>query len=136
MKLVSLVLVVLVLGCGIAMMSSCGGKATTIEVTSEDNGKAYEAAVGTKFVVTLKANETTPVHWQLPEVTGDQVIGEVKTEYIPDAAPGGMVGVGGVRKYDFEVTTAGKAELTWKATHITNKDDVYETFKISIDATK
>ncbi|MBP6927416.1 MAG: protease inhibitor I42 family protein [Caldisericales bacterium] len=126
---------ILALVCVAILFAGCGGAAAgPTKVTEEDKGKTFEATVGQKFEVTLKANETTPVHWTDPKIEGDAIIGTVSSEYKTEENPEGMVGVGGWRIYTFEVTSAGTAKMVWESKHIAEEGPPYDTFEITINA--
>lgn len=133
MMVLSLMLV-FVVGALIACGSGNQGNSTkNLDLTSVDSGKAFDVEVGTIIKLTLSENQTTPVHWQdKPEIDGDSTISEVTSEYITDPNPDGRMGVGGKREFSFKVESQGTAKLTFKATHISDANDVYDTFEVTL----
>lgn len=133
MMVLSLMLV-LIAGALIACGSGNQGNSTKdLELTGADNGKTIDVAVGTKIKLALSENQTTPVHWQdKPEIQGDATISEVTSEYITDPNSDGKVGVGGKREFYFKVESPGTAKIVFKATHISDANDVYETFEVTL----
>lgn len=135
MKKMIILAIILVLGIGVLAACNCEKNNTpeAVAISSADNGKTIEVVIGTQITLTLAENQTTPVHWQdKPEIDGDAIISEVTSEYITDPNPDGRMGVGGKREFYFKVESQGSAKLTFKAAHVSDANDVYETFGVTL----
>lgn len=138
MKKMIILAMFFVLGIGVFAACNCDQAKTDdtskdVAITSADNGKTIEAAIGASVVITLAENQTTTVHWQdKPEQAGDATISEVTSEYITDPNPDGRMGVGGKREFHFKVESAGTVKLTFKSAHISDPNDVYDTFEVTL----
>lgn len=137
-KMKNMIIMGLVLVMVAGVLVTCGVKdqentTKSLELTTADNGKTIDVAVGTQINLTLGENQTTPVHWQdLPEIEGDATISDVTSEYITDPNPDGRMGVGGNRVFKFETKTAGTIKLAFTSTHIANKEEVYDKFEVTL----
>lgn len=121
----------------ITALSLCCGCTDSVFLTKQDSGKNIELSVGEKVTVKLAENPNTGYGWEFfTEPENQDIIGDIKEEYVQDKAENGMVGVGGVKSYSFIVQKSGEVVLKgyyfrpWE-----NKDtDSAETvnYKISV----
>lgn len=84
--------------------------APAVELDEDDDGTEVTIAVSETLTVTLASNATTGYAWEYLEVD-DGVLENTGQEYVPDEAPEGMVGVGGVEIWEFTGRTAGTTTL-------------------------
>lgn len=84
-------------GCndGVAAGVPAEGK-KMVTLTSTDNGKTEDIALGTRFAVQLRENPTTGFGWNATVSPGLEI---QSSDYQQDKAAEGMVGVGGTRTW-------------------------------------
>lgn len=79
------------------------------QVTDAQNGSSVTLPVGGQLTVALAGNRTTGYSWAVAaKPTNLTATGK---DYVQDAAPAGMVGVGGTEKFTFRATSAGRGRL-------------------------
>lgn len=99
-----------------------------------DSGKTVEALPGQKIVIRLPGNPTTGYSWFAGKTEGEAVklVGEIA--YRQDAAPEGMVGVGGQFAATFEAAKAGQAKISLEYTRPWEKDTPpIKTFAVTVN---
>ena len=74
-------------------------------------GRTLKVKVGQEFTLRIKVNPTTGYAWKLKEPLEAGKLTLVKREYVPNPAPKGMVGSGGVEVWTFKVLAKGKTQL-------------------------
>jgi len=110
-----------------------GGGAAAITLTKADNGKTVNATVGQTIVVKLKGNVTTGYSWAVTKAGGPAVQQVGKIAYTTDAAPKGMVGVGGMFTATFKAVQVGTATIELQYRRPWEKDKpAAETFKATV----
>lgn len=68
------------------------------------NGSTINATIGEEFLISLRENPTTGYMWNASVSSGLAILNDT---YAMDAAPEGMVGVGGTRSWALTGTVAG-----------------------------
>ena len=93
------------------LLAGCATERSALTLSSFDNGREIRAVVGQVLVVELPSNRTTGYCWQ--ERRADAAVVEKigAPAYMQDAAPFGMVGVGGKETWRFRVTQVGRQTL-------------------------
>ena len=79
-----------------------------VALTKDDNGKQVTLKVGEQTLIHLQGNPTTGYGWDV-ESKPDGV--EITTDYVSDAHPPGMVGVGGVYHVTVKATGACSGDV-------------------------
>jgi inhibitor of cysteine peptidase len=94
-------------------LSGCASIALPNEVKlgKADVGKTFDLAKGGALEITLEGNPTTGYLWSL--LSGNDAVLKPVGDYTfkQDAAPAGMVGVGGKFTFKFQAVGAGAAQL-------------------------
>jgi len=108
-------------------------KAAPLAIDDPMNGRSVSVPVGETFVVSFKANVTTPVRWNWA-LEGGEGVELVSDTYSTDTSslPAGMPpppGMGGRRTYTFVRTSAGPTSMVF--THA-DGETVYETVRINV----
>ena len=82
--------------------------------TSIEPDTTMHVTAGTNLSFTLEANPTTGYHWVLAGIEQDGEVVEQSGEavYTPSPNPDGMVGAGGMEKWNFSTLSAGEALIT------------------------
>ncbi len=81
------------------------------EVPEADAGDAVRKKTGETFTVALDSNPTTGYRWTLDGKEDATVVRKVSDEYVGQAHPPGMVGVGGTERWKFQAEKKGKTAL-------------------------
>jgi predicted secreted protein len=72
--------------------------------TDQDNGQELTQAQGSRFSVELYENPTTGFSWNISVTSGLTI---VSSTYTPESHPAGMVGYGGIHRWEIEATGEG-----------------------------
>jgi predicted secreted protein len=102
-----------------AVLGACGPlhpdePAGPTVLTVTDSGRTVSISVGQEFEVRLAANPTTGRQWILVPADEGVVSEQGGSVYIPDAAPSGAVGGGGVEVRRFRGMRAGHQTLSFE----------------------
>ena len=81
------------------------------EVPEAVDGDSIRKKPGEAFTVALESNPTTGYGWTLDGKEDGTVVRKVGDEYIGNAHPPGMVGVGGTERWKFQAEKKGKTAL-------------------------
>jgi inhibitor of cysteine peptidase len=94
---------------------ACGGGASTaLDVcTLSASDPAVTLRVGAEGVLCLPSNPTTGYSWVLQPFSPARVETVGQNGYVPDAAPAGMVGVGGTTVIRLRALQPGAVTLRW-----------------------
>ena len=82
-----------------------------MKLTEHDQGKTITIYQGDTVVIELDENPTTGFTWAIHKAN-EQVLKLINSEYMP--APGGTIGIGGVRVFTFEAKHVGTAQIELK----------------------
>jgi inhibitor of cysteine peptidase len=94
-----------------ALLAGCATNHSVTVVTPQNAGTEIRVAPGQILVVKLPGNPTTGYSWQ-DRIAGDATLELCgKPEFQPDAAPSGMVGVGGTEIWKFKALKPGRETL-------------------------
>jgi inhibitor of cysteine peptidase len=92
------------------LLAGCATNSSTRVLTPLDNGHEVTVTVGQVLVVELPSNRTTGYEWNYRIVGG--VFEQVgQREFMEDAHPFGMVGVGGTEIWRFRAVKGGRQTL-------------------------
>jgi len=94
--------------------SICGVEIRLYRLLTKDAATSLNLHVGDRLMVALAGNATTGYEWQ--QVTsGQEAILSPLTglDYLPDSAPSGTVGSGGIFLFRFNADRAGSIDLTF-----------------------
>jgi len=95
----------------LAAAAGCATKsASVVQLDAQDNGISVHLRVGEKLKLSLASNITTGYSWELVELD-TTVVENTAQEYVPDPAPEGMTGVGGIEIWDFTGRSPGTTPL-------------------------
>ncbi|HBM15598.1 MAG TPA: hypothetical protein DD381_04525 [Lentisphaeria bacterium] len=103
--------------------------------TEADSGKTFSTMPGSTLNIDLKGNYTTGFSWNI--VSCDESILKVSpdSKYVSDTFKPGMVGVGGVQHYIFNVVGKGQTELKITYNRVWEKDVAPDQiFTLKIDS--
>jgi len=103
--------------------------------TDADSGKTFSTRPGSTLNIDLKGNYTTGYSWNV--VSCDESILKVSpdSKYVSDTFAPGMVGVGGVQHYIFNVVGKGQTELKITYNKVWEKDVAPDqAFTLKIDS--
>ncbi|MDD1705273.1 MAG: protease inhibitor I42 family protein [Methanoregula sp.] len=90
-----------------AVTLSEGKKMVTF--TEKDAGTTPEIAAGSRFAIQLAENPTTGYRWNASTTAGLEIL---STDYVGNAHPEGMTGVGGIRTWVLRTTEPGDPSFT------------------------
>jgi predicted secreted protein len=103
-----------------------------VTFTEKDVGRRPEIAAGSRFAIQLAENPTTGYRWNASTTAGLEIL---STDYVGNAHPEGMTGVGGIRTWVLITTEPGDPSFTtvyqrsWE--HATGNETV---FKLTLHA--
>lgn len=127
------------------LLASCGGGGGDtggaargdIALTEADNGTVVSASVGSTLTVTLAGNPTTGYEWEVSEVDANVLAPAGEPQYVSDAAPEGVVGVGGTYTFTFAAVAPGDTTLSLVYRRPFEPDDTppVETFVVNVSVT-
>jgi len=82
-----------------------------IVLTAADSGRTVTVRRGESITLRLAGNPTTGYRWQLRLPLGPALEQQGDSAYVPDPAPGGIVGSGGTEVWKFKGIRAGRLTL-------------------------
>jgi len=85
--------------------------AKEIQLTSDDNGKTVKVAADGMVLLALDSNATTGFSWTGAEKVDRNILKLEKEDYLENAHPAGMVGVGGKTVIVYRALKPGKAKI-------------------------
>lgn len=92
---------------------SCDDQSVT-KINENDNGKTINVKTGDKINVSLVSNPSTGYCWIGPEITGDDITGDVSQRYLIGASCDGRDGCPGTEEFEFGIDNTGKCDLQWR----------------------
>lgn len=112
-------------------------KTTVKQLTESDAGTTVTIAVGASFDITLKANPTTGYGWKVEKIDSSAIAQKGEGEHVTNPHPAGMVGVGGMTTFHFEVKKSAKTVVELGYSRPWEKGvKPIQTFTVTIDAQK
>ena len=118
------------------MLSGCvptsSGEAVTLD--ADDNGSTVTIPVSGSFTVSLASNPTTGYEWGLVDLT-TSILENTDHQYVQDAAPPGMVGVGGTETWEFTGRSAGTTTLRLEYRRPWETEEEVESFEVTVTIT-
>ena len=109
-RLILACLLAVALGVFAACAPAAGATASKeVRVDETYAGKEVEIAEGGVLIVTLESNPTTGYQWELSEITGNDILELVSSEFQP--AETGLVGAGGTEVWTFKALARGEATI-------------------------
>jgi inhibitor of cysteine peptidase len=130
-------MVLFVIGAGVWWaLSGCAvtSASNELKLGKSDAGKSFDLAKGGTLEITLEGNPTTGYLWSL--LSGNDGVLKPAGDYAykQDAAPAGMVGVGGKFTFKFQAVGAGAAQLKFGYQRPWEKDvPPIETFQVDVN---
>jgi inhibitor of cysteine peptidase len=115
-------------GCAVTSASN------ELKIAKSDAGKSFDLAKGGTLEVTLEGNPTTGYLWGV--LAGNDAVLKSSGDFAfnQDAAPVGMVGVGGKFTFKFQAVGAGAAQLKFGYQRPWEKDVLpIETFQVNVN---
>jgi len=85
--------------------------AKEVRLNDGDNGKSVKVAAGGTVTLTLEANATTGFSWTRADKVDKNILKLERNDYLQNANPGGMVGVGGRTVIVYRALKPGKAKI-------------------------
>ncbi len=104
------------------------------KLTEADNGTSVDVGLGTAVTVTLVSNASTGYAWEGPEVQGDDIIGEVRHEYLEPDSTGSTVGMPGSDRFFFFIDAAGDVDLDWQYVQSWTGNPAGDTYGVSLNS--
>jgi inhibitor of cysteine peptidase len=130
-------MVLFVIGAGVWwMLSGCAATSAPNELKlgKADASKSFDLAKSGVLEITLEGNPTTGYVWSL--LSGNDAVLKLVGDYAykQDAAPAGMVGVGGKFTFKFQAVGAGVAQLKFGYQRPWEKDvPPIEMFQVNVN---
>jgi inhibitor of cysteine peptidase len=115
-------------GCAVTSASN------ELKLGKSDAGKSFDLAKGGVLEITLEGNPTTGYLWGVLAVNDAVLKSAGDFVFNQDAAPAGMVGVGGKFTFKFQAVGAGAAQLKFGYQRPWEKNvPPIETFQVNVN---
>jgi len=82
-----------------------------IQITEQDKGKTFSAAMGKTIVLRLPGNKPAGYSWTIAKQNGDSIRQGEKTDYVPGLNVAGRETQAGAFIFKFQALKPGKTEL-------------------------
>lgn len=121
----------------VLLFCDCGAQAEIKVLTEEQSGQEIILHAGDKVSVRLQENPTTGYGWEFFwEPEKQNIAGDITENYAQDKTDGKMLGVGGVKTYEFTAENEGTTTLSgyyyrpWEKLDKNTAESVVYTFKV------
>ena len=98
-----------------------------LALNDSDNGKTVKVAVDGIVILTLESNPTTGFSWTKADKADKDILKLEKNDYIQNANPNGLVGVGGKTVIVYKALKKGKAKIDLTYMQPWNPDSKFNT---------
>ena len=110
------------------------GLGSTTQLDAGDDGSTVTVPASARFTVSLRSNPTTGYSWAIVDLN-TSIVENTDHQYVQDAAPPGMVGVGGTETWEFTGCSAGTTTLRLEYRRPWEDKEEADSFEVTVTVT-